>query len=279
MGFDAEARRRRARTATIRTRRRDDCASIARHRRCSESNCKNMNRCGFSDSCFASYSRCGRLGAGCFIFLRGRRWLFCVLDGVATLQEHVVVHDFADLGVSLMPSTAPQFDAQMADMGIHRVFVLVVPSWFDVVRRQRRADKWSTINFVGQQMKLSGSIRVIVLFPMVLVGCSKVPSSPISPTLTSTGVHTTADMARVTAIEILPETAILRIGQTEFLSVSVVLSPGIPPSGPLPIWSTTNPSVATVDSDGLVKARAVGSTVVEVRFKDVSATRLVSVVP
>jgi uncharacterized protein YjdB len=86
-------------------------------------------------------------------------------------------------------------------------------------------------------------------------------------------------MAHVTAIEILPKTAVLRIGETESLSVSVVLSPGIPPSGPVPDWSTTNQSVATVDGNGLVKARAVGSTIVEVRFKDASAARLVSVVP
>ena len=86
-------------------------------------------------------------------------------------------------------------------------------------------------------------------------------------------------MARVTAIDILPETAVLRIGQSESLSVSVVLSEGIPPSGPAPFWFSANPSVATVDANGLVRARAVGKTAVEVRFKGLTATRMISVVP
>jgi uncharacterized protein YjdB len=123
---------------------------------------------------------------------------------------------------------------------------------------------------------------MVSLFPLVLVGCSQSPSlpisQPISPTA-STDHHTAVDMARVTAIEIFPETATLRIGQSESLSVFVVLSAGIPPSGPAPFWSSTNPSVATVDANGLVRAQAVGNTAVEVRFKGVSASRLFSVVP
>jgi uncharacterized protein YjdB len=131
-------------------------------------------------------------------------------------------------------------------------------------------------------MKLSASGRVIVsLSSLLIVGCSKsstLPMSPISPTA-STDHRSAADMARVTAIEIVPKAATLRVGQSESLSVLVVLDSGIPPSGPAPIWASTNPSVASVDASGLVRAQAVGSTIVEVRFKEVSATRFLSVIP
>ena len=130
-------------------------------------------------------------------------------------------------------------------------------------------------------MKLSASLWIFIsVVPPVLIGCSKSPTLPISPTppAASTDHRTAVDMARVTAIEIFPETATLRIGQSEPFSVSVVLGPGIPPSGPAPFWSSKNPFVATVDANGLVKAGAVGDTIIEVRFKGLSATRPISVV-
>lgn len=128
-------------------------------------------------------------------------------------------------------------------------------------------------------MTILAALRIMVsVFTLVLVGCSKSPTLPTSPTA-STDHHNAIDMARATAIEIFPETATLRVGRSEYLSVSVILGSGIPPSGPAPIWSSTNPSVATVDANGLVRAQAVGNTAVDVRFKDLSATRLISVVP
>ena len=86
-------------------------------------------------------------------------------------------------------------------------------------------------------------------------------------------------MARAIALDIMPDTATLRVGQTESFSVFVVLSPGIPPSGPVPDWSSTATAVAAVDANGFVQAKAPGNTTIEVRFKGLSATRLMSVIP
>jgi hypothetical protein len=124
-------------------------------------------------------------------------------------------------------------------------------------------------------MKLLACVQISITVPLlVLAGCSKSPTAPVSASELAP-----LDTARITAIEIMPETGRLRIGQTESFSVLVVLDPGIPPSGPLPVWSSTNPAVATIDGSGLLKAEAAGTTVIGVKFKGTSATRQISVIP
>lgn len=128
-------------------------------------------------------------------------------------------------------------------------------------------------------MKRPASGRIVVsIFQIVLAGCSG--SRATLPTAPTNATHTAAaDLARATALDISPETATVRVGETESFSVFVVLGPGTPPSGPAPAWSSSDSSVATVDANGVVTAHAVGNTTIEVRFKGLAATRLISVTP
>ncbi len=127
-------------------------------------------------------------------------------------------------------------------------------------------------------MKVSAFVQILAtVFLLVLAGCSKSPTVPTASV--SAGDRTSVDIARVTAIEIAPATGTLHLGQTESFSVLVVLDDGIPLSGPIPVWSTTNPAVATIDHSGFVKAEALGNTIIGVKFKGKSATRQISVVP
>jgi uncharacterized protein YjdB len=103
-------------------------------------------------------------------------------------------------------------------------------------------------------------------------GSPSVPSVSIGPTATAT-------LANVNGIVILPATNTLRLGQREQFTVAVDLAPGIPPSGPLPLWSSSSPSVVAVSSNGIVTAVALGEATVQVIFRGHTASRQLQIVP
>jgi hypothetical protein len=80
----------------------------------------------------------------------------------------------------------------------------------------------------------------------------------------------------VLSTTIVPDIATLTIGQTQRFSVSVELGPGIPPSGPVPGWSSTSPAVVAVDFSGMLTE---GKAIIEVLFRGKTATRRLQVVP
>jgi uncharacterized protein YjdB len=87
-------------------------------------------------------------------------------------------------------------------------------------------------------------------------------------------------VAPVVSIAIVPDTNLLKLGQMQQFSLSVELGPGIPLSGgPLPRWSSTNPSVIMVDGGGAVTGIGVGESVIEVLYKGKTAARQLTVVP
>jgi uncharacterized protein YjdB len=77
----------------------------------------------------------------------------------------------------------------------------------------------------------------------------------------------------------VPDTNTLYVGQTQVFSLAVEFGPGIPPSGPPPRWSSTNPSVVTVDGSGAATGTAVGEAIITVLFHGKTVTRQLKVVP
>lgn len=82
-----------------------------------------------------------------------------------------------------------------------------------------------------------------------------------------TGPTDVAGVAAVQAIMIVPAVSTLKLGATERFSISVELGSGIPPSGPMPFWSSTNPSVIVVDQNGSATAVSLGEAVLRVSFR------------
>jgi len=105
-------------------------------------------------------------------------------------------------------------------------------------------------------------------------GCGGSPTSP-----TPSVPFITDNLASVDSVAIVPDTNTLYVGQTQVFSLAVELGPGIPPSGPLPLWSSTNPSVVTVDGSGTATGIAVGEATITVLARGKTATRQLEVVP
>jgi hypothetical protein len=82
----------------------------------------------------------------------------------------------------------------------------------------------------------------------------------------------------VTAIRIVPSTDNLKVGESVTYSVEVSIS-GLPPTGPPPAWSSSNPAIAAVDPGGKLTAIGAGDTTISVRFFGHTATRVVRIVP
>jgi len=82
------------------------------------------------------------------------------------------------------------------------------------------------------------------------------------------------------SIDISPDTSVLKTGQSQQFSVSVVLGPGVPmPAGPVPSWSSTNRSIIEIDDQGTATAKSVGEAVIQVSFYGLTITRPFHVEP
>lgn len=127
-------------------------------------------------------------------------------------------------------------------------------------------------------MKLVKSVSVYVWFlTLACAGCANAPTSPsTNPPPSSTNPATS--LASVLSIRITPDDGRVNVGQTFPFSVAVELGEGVPPSGPLPRWSVTNPAVLSVDGNGNVTGLAPGEAVLSVEFRGKTATRQVEVV-
>lgn len=115
----------------------------------------------------------------------------------------------------------------------------------------------------------AASCRSLVLVTLLMAsGCGQSECSCPAPPPTSA----------VTAIQILPATDSLRVGETVAYSVKPTIS-GLPPTGPPPGWSSSNTLVATVDPIGQVTGLSAGETTIKVVFFGLSQSRLVRVLP
>jgi uncharacterized protein YjdB len=98
----------------------------------------------------------------------------------------------------------------------------------------------------------------LTLFGVCLVACGGSPTGPAALRSTAT--------ATITAVRITPNTTTLKVGATEQFSVTETMGTGIPPSGPPPVWTVADRSVAIVSSTGQVTAVSPGRTTLTVIF-------------
>jgi hypothetical protein len=124
----------------------------------------------------------------------------------------------------------------------------------------------------NQRLSPNAVVRILLVAAsasLLIPGCAESERTPpTSPRPTNA----------VTAIAIVPSTDNLKVGESVTYSVEVSIS-GLPPTGPPPTWSSSNPASAAVDPSGKVTAIGVGDTTISVRFFGRTATRLVRILP
>lgn len=123
---------------------------------------------------------------------------------------------------------------------------------------------------------LSASSRrlVIVCAALVVVvglSCKRTPTAPTD--------DASSRLAPITSMQVVPAVASMRLGDSMIFSLAIELGEGVPPSGPMPIWSSTNPTVITVDANGRATALGLGEAAIEVAAHGRRASRHLRVVP
>jgi uncharacterized protein YjdB len=118
--------------------------------------------------------------------------------------------------------------------------------------------------------------RVVVGIVLLTLGSTACNPTPNAPTASPDPTSTIA-LAPVNAIGIEPATTVLKAGETQQFSVTVELGPGVPGSGPVPLWTTSNPSVLAVTPSGAATAVALGEATIRVTFRGHTASRRVKV--
>jgi uncharacterized protein YjdB len=119
--------------------------------------------------------------------------------------------------------------------------------------------------------------RVVVGIVLLTLGSTACDPTPNAPTASPDPTSTRA-LSPVNAIAIEPATSILKRGETRQFSVTVELGPGVPASGPVPLWTSSNPLVLAVTSSGAATAVALGEATIQVTFRGHTASRHVTVV-
>lgn len=122
-------------------------------------------------------------------------------------------------------------------------------------------DNWKRVVVVGTLLLLVGS------------ACDRAPNAPTAP------ANSNPALASVLAIAITPATNSLKRGERQQFTVAVDLTSGVPPSGPLPLWTSMNPSVLSVDSNGSANAIALGEATLLVTFRGRTDSRHLQIVP
>jgi uncharacterized protein YjdB len=141
----------------------------------------------------------------------------------------------------------------------------------------------NSIHFVRRSMQVpaAGSLQpirqkvqaaVIVAALFTVLACTVEPTAPSAPNVTNS-----ADLAVVKSIRIAPDITSIKRAETLSFTVEVELGAGVPPSGPVPLWSSSNSSVVSVSSTGVATAVAVGDAIVHVTFHGHTAQRALRV--
>jgi hypothetical protein len=121
-------------------------------------------------------------------------------------------------------------------------------------------------------------ILFAVMVPVTAAGiaCADVNTNPTAPTVPQQSTQQST-LAPVLSIQISPPVESMRIGETLSFSVTVELGDGVPPSGPMPSWSSTNPAVIRIEPHGNATAVGKGAATIEVIFKGHTTMRTVHV--
>jgi Big-like domain-containing protein len=119
-----------------------------------------------------------------------------------------------------------------------------------VGRRESSGNAESAISHSPQQEIIMKPVLLASLLACVLgaLACSTGKDAPVAVVGCDPLIH---------SVDVSPTTAAILIGMTVTLAASVDACPGVPRSV---VWSTSDPSIATVDSIGAVTARATGRT-------------------
>lgn len=127
--------------------------------------------------------------------------------------------------------------------------------------------------------RLTASAAVWVLVGVILASCSDGLTAPTDRSLADGPAAVLSKKAdRGITIEVLPAAAELAVGEIVQLETVVTTPSGqIPPSPPFQL-STSDPTVAAVDDQGLVTAVAVGSAVVTASLGSIAADAEITVV-
>ena len=109
------------------------------------------------------------------------------------------------------------------------------------------------------------------LIPILLILVAVSAACDTSPV----GIAESADGAPLT---VAPSAAILRAGGTLQLNLSARDANGRATHPTSATWASSNPSVATVGSNGIVTARAAGTSVISASWNDVHSLSTVTVI-
>lgn len=98
-----------------------------------------------------------------------------------------------------------------------------------------------------------------------------------SQTPTTNATAPSSSVATIDSVAIVPAESALKLGESRALALSVELGPGVPSSGPLPIWSSSDSTIVAVDTSGVVTGKALGQAFIQVQFRGKSAAGHVAV--
>jgi hypothetical protein len=112
------------------------------------------------------------------------------------------------------------------------------------------------------------------LTAILLSACARSASAPTPPSNSAA-----TPLASVDSIGMAPATDVLRIGETQQFTVTVELGPGLPPSGPAPLWISSDPSIVALTSSGVATGIVRGEATIQVTFRGRTANRRLQVLP
>jgi uncharacterized protein YjdB len=117
-------------------------------------------------------------------------------------------------------------------------------------------------------------LRFMISMVAVCSGCSD--TLPTTPSRTSTATQQST-LAPVLSALIAPSIDKMRVGETLTFSIKLELGEGVPPSGPLPLWSSTNRAVILIDTTGKATALGEGNATIEVNAHGQKVSRNIQV--
>ena len=137
------------------------------------------------------------------------------------------------------------------------------------VRSLRKGER----HFIGTFPALRWGACILASLALSCGSPSGPPESGPTDHALGTAPTATSPAAQILSVRIVPEISELRVNATQWFHFTVELGPGYPPSGPPPLWSSSDPSIVSVDGSGKVTALAPGISVLSVTFHGKSDMR------
>jgi hypothetical protein len=138
------------------------------------------------------------------------------------------------------------------------------------------ADTWYVVPHREKYVKSNriGLFVAILAATASAVNCTRTPTSPTVP-----AVPARTALAPFLSFQVTPAIDAMRIGETLSFSIAIELGEGVPPSGPMPMWSSSNPAVIAIDPGGRATAVAQGESTIQVAAHGHRTSRQIRVRP